>query len=155
VAIENLSGHGKQLGLGEWLLHQGHMRVEPALGGEDRPRVTGHEQHLDTRLDRPHLLRDFPAEHVRHDDVGDQQVDLAWPLGGDGEGLGPAGGGHHLVPVVGKDPLGHLAQCRLVLDDQDGFSLGRPVVRGGFGGGRGRLRGDRQGDGERRARSGL
>ena len=32
VAVEYLPGHGQQVGFGERLLHQGHVRVEPALG---------------------------------------------------------------------------------------------------------------------------
>ena len=106
-------------------------------------------------LDRPHFLRDLLAEHVRHDDVGDQQVDLARVAAGDAEGLRAARGGDHLVAVAGEDPLGYLAQRFLVLDDQDGFSLGRPLVGRGFGEGAGCLGGDRQRDGEGRAGAGF
>ena len=65
---------------------------------------------------------------------------------GDVEGLGPAGGGEHVVAVAGEDPLGHLAQGVFVLDDQDGLALGSPLVGRGLGGGRGGLVGDREHD---------
>ena len=80
-----------------------------------------------------YLLRDFLAEHVRHDDVGDEQVDLALVAAGDVEGFRAVGRGDHLVAVAGEDPLGDLAQGFLVLDDQDGLSPGRALVGRGLG----------------------
>jgi len=124
VAVEYLPGLGQQIGLRERLLHQRHVRVEPALRGQDRTRVAGHEQHLDARLDRPHPLRHLPAQHVRHDNVGDKKMDLAWMGAGYLKSLRPIGGRDHTVAVAAEDPLSHLAQGCLVLHDQDDLPFG-------------------------------
>src|SRR6185312_6166393 len=39
---------------------------------------------------------------------------------GDAEGFGAVGGAEHLIAGAAQDPLGHLAQRVLVLDEQDG-----------------------------------
>src|SRR3984957_16734718 len=83
VAVEYLSRLGQQLGLRERLLDQRHVWLQAALGGQHGPGVPGHEQHLDAGFDDPHSLRDFLAEHPRHDHVGDQQVDLPRVRAGD------------------------------------------------------------------------
>src|ERR1035437_7422109 len=128
VAVKYLSGLGQEPSLRERLLDEGHVGLEAALGGQDGPGVAGHEEHFDTGLDRPHLIRDFLAEQARHDHGGDQQVDLAWMRAGDVEGLRAVRGGDHVVAVAGEDPLGYQAQGFFVLDDQDGLSFGRPPV---------------------------
>ena len=104
VAVEYQPGLCQQLSLGERLLDQGHARVEAALGSQDGPGITGHEQHFDTGLDRPHFLRDFVAEHSRHHDVGDEQVDLAWVAAGEVKSFWAVCGGEHVVAVAGEDP---------------------------------------------------
>jgi hypothetical protein len=74
---------------------------------------------------------------------------------GDAEGFRAVRGGDHVVAVAGEDPPGYLAQGFLVLDDQDGLSLGRPLVGHRFcQRGRG-LRGDWQHDAERGASAGF
>ena len=64
-------------------------------------------------------LGDLLAEHLRHHDVGQQQVDRAVVLGGELERLGAAAGGQHRVAVVVEDPARDLEHRRLVLDDED------------------------------------
>jgi len=119
VAVEYRARLGHQVGLGERLFHQRHIGVEPALGGQHGLRVAGHEQHLDPGLDHPHSFRHLLAQHLRHDDVGDEQMDLAGMVAGHVQGLRAVGGGDHLVAVTGEDPLRHLTQGHLVLHDQD------------------------------------
>ena len=155
MAVEYLPGLGQQVGLGERLFHEGHARVEPALGGQDRPGVAGHEDHFDLRLDQPHFFRDLLAEHVRHDHVGDQQVNLARVGTGHAKGIQAVRCGDHLVAVTGEDPPGHLAQRFLVLNDQDSLPLGCPLVGHGLYDLDGCLRGNRQRDGEGRAVAGF
>ena len=118
--------------LGEGLFDQGDAGFEPALGGQDGLGVAGHVEHLDVRAELADPLGDFLAEHLGHDDVGDEQVDLAVVAGGEGEGLGTVRGGDHVVAVAGEDPFGDLAERLLVLDDEDGLALGAAFVGRGF-----------------------
>src|ERR1700685_3692421 len=63
--------------------------------------------------------------------------------------------GDYAVAVAGEYPPGHLAQRLLILHDQDGFSLGRPLGRHVLWDRHGCLRSDRQHDAEDRARAGF
>jgi hypothetical protein len=155
VAVEYLVGLGHQLGLGEWLFHQHHVGVEPALGGQDGLGVAGHEQHFDPGLDHPHSFRHLLAQHQRHDDVGDEQMDLAWIVAGHVQGLRAVGRGDHLVAVTGEDPFRHLTQGHLVLHDQHRLPPWRPLVGHRLGLRECYLGGDWQRDGEGRARARL
>jgi hypothetical protein len=75
-------------------------------------------------------VRDLCAEHARHDDVRDEQVDLPVVVARGFEGLGAAGGGDDVVSGAGEDPLGDLAQLVVVLDEEDCLSVGLPAVTG-------------------------
>src|SRR5207249_9380997 len=47
--------------------------------------VTRHEEHLGVRAYRGELLGELAAAHLRHDDVGEHQIDLTRVLLGEGE----------------------------------------------------------------------
>src|SRR6266568_9584013 len=110
---------------------------------------------FDTGLDRPHTLSHFLAEHVRHADIGDEQVDLAWVTACDVEGFWAVRGGYQVVAVAGEDPLGYLAEVFSVLDDEDRLAFGSPLVGHEFRHRSGCLRGDRQHDAKGRACAGF
>ena len=66
-----------------------------------------------------HALGDVGAEHLRHDHVGQQQVDAMGRVGGVLD-RGRAGAGLvDAVAVTGQDPVGELAEAFLVLDQED------------------------------------
>jgi hypothetical protein len=93
--------------------------------------------------------------HARHDDIGDEQVDVTWVAACDVEGFWAIRGGDHLIAVPGEDPLGYLSEGILVLDYQDGLSVGCPLAGYGFCYRGDCLRGDRQHDAESRACAGF
>src|ERR1700729_3344891 len=142
MAVEWRPGRPEQICFRERLFDECHAGIEPALGCQDRASVAGHVEDLDLRLDRLYPVGYLLAEHVRHDDVGDEQVDLSVVVPGDVECLGAVGGGDHPVTVAREDPLRHLTEGFLVLDDQDGLSGGSPLVRHGIAGRSGNLVGD-------------
>ena len=90
------------------------------------------KQYFDIRFDRADFLRDFHAAHARHDDIGDEQVDVTWVAACDVEGFRAIRGGDHLIAVPGEDPLGYLSEGIFVLDYQDGLSVGCPLAGYGF-----------------------
>jgi hypothetical protein len=55
--------------------------------------VAGHVEHFDFRTELTDPLGDCFSEHLRHDDIGDEQVDLTVVAGDRGEGIGTVRGG--------------------------------------------------------------
>jgi hypothetical protein len=98
------------------------------------------------------LLGHLRAAHLGHDDVGDEQVDLAVVPGSASQRLVAVGGGEDVVSASGEYPLGDVAESFFVLHDQDGLAGGSAFVGNGFPDRRGLLLGDRDHDGERRDR---
>ena len=56
------------------------------------------------------LVGEQPPLHLRHDDIGEQQIDRAVAVTEDLQGLRAVRGRQHLVAVTGEDLPGGLAQ---------------------------------------------
>ena len=114
------------------------------------------------RKPRAFLQQRRPVD-AGHDHVGDQQVDLAGVLLGQGQGLLAVGGLDHLVAAGAQQAGGDAAHGVLVLDEQDAADAGQVAGRRrGLGRGRGDRRQraagrgvDRQEDAEGRALPGV
>ena len=118
--------------------------------------VAGHEEDDGPRPHRRHGLRDLGPAHAGHDDVGEEQVDVARVAACELEHGGAVGGLQDGVPVRLQD-LGHqLADDRLVLDEQDRLVTGaRPSAAGLAAGSSARSATQREENAERRAQAGL
>ena len=62
------------------------------------------------------------AAHLRHDHIGEQQVDRAAVVLGQAQGVGGTGRGQHRVAQFLEHALGDFQDRGLVVDDQQGFS---------------------------------
>ena len=74
-------------------------------------------------------LGDIGAEHLRHDHVGQQQVQAMGRVGRVLDRGGAGTGRVDVVAVAGQDPVPELAEALLVLDQQDGLAV-PPLVLG-------------------------
>src|ERR687892_1742453 len=108
-------------------------RVERLL--EERPgddsvgngplRVARHVDDLDAGSRRGEALHQLEAAHLRHDHVGDDEVDGAVVVSCDRERLATGPGGQDGVAPAAQVPTDQVAHDLLVLDDQHG--LGSPA----------------------------
>jgi len=107
---------GQQGGLGERLLEDVHLRAVRAMAGQNRLGVARHVQHGQAGAVLLHALGNIGAEHLRHDHVGQQQVDAVARVGGVLDRSGAGAGLVDAVAVTGQDPVRELAEAFLVLD---------------------------------------
>jgi hypothetical protein len=65
-----------QLVWGEWLLQEGVVTARDTSPHHFVPRIAGHEQYLGMISVRAGALYQIEARSSRHDEVGDQQLDV-------------------------------------------------------------------------------
>src|SRR5665213_3081155 len=154
VTIEDLCGLIDELRLRKGFFQERHVGFEPALGGEHRPSITRHEEHFDARNDPLNLLGSFLAEHLRHDDVSNEEMNVALVAAGDLDGLLSASCSKHSKPIASQDSLRYLPQSFLVLDDEHNFPLRNAMIGLCLGRHERHLGGHRQGNDDGGADSG-
>ena len=81
--------------------------------------VAGHVEHERARAHARHRLRDLRSAHAGHDDVGDEQADVAGVAAGELDRGRTVGSLQDGVPARLQDLGDELADDRLVLDEQD------------------------------------
>ena len=90
-------------------------------GGEKNPRV---------RIQRPHPVRQFLAAHVRHDDIGEQQINVSdVALLFQAQGFDAIGRRQNRVTQPSQQRRRHLPQGGIVLHQQNGFRPARQIRR--------------------------
>src|SRR6266581_597321 len=73
--VEHLANLAGQKVRGERFLKVGHSGVEHAVMSDHAIRVPGHIEHADPGLDVGDALGQLASAHLRHDDVGEEEVD--------------------------------------------------------------------------------
>src|SRR6266511_2611801 len=105
--VECAPDGGEECGWRGGFVEEGGGWVDGVVGGERWVWVSGGVDDRQVGLGDPHVSGEFVAGHVRHDDVGEEYVDrVGGQVGGEVDRLVAAGGGDHLVAVVGQDPFG-------------------------------------------------
>ena len=116
-SVEHLAHLARELGRRVGLLDE---RIELAAASSDRfAGVTGHEEHSHTREPAEDPLGEVEPVHLRHDQIGEQEVDRPVVVLGQPEGCLGAFGGEHGVAVAAQDAGSQHAHGLLVLGDQD------------------------------------
>jgi hypothetical protein len=77
LLIEYLPDLVRQRRHREGLLQEGHFRLKDAMSHDSVIGVAAEVQHLQTRPLAGQTFHEVAAAHLRHDHVGDQQVDLS------------------------------------------------------------------------------
>src|SRR6266436_1944913 len=161
-------------GLGE----EGHARAQDAVADDGIIGIAGHVEHFHIRTQGLEPLGELAAAHLRHDDVGDHEVDGALVALADLERLDAVAGLEDIVAVHLEDLSDDRPDAQGVLDEEDGLGalrrrlghdgrLERPCRgsnglgldssrrrRDGCSGHRTGYRGRRRGTGHRRRRGG-
>ena len=97
AAVEDGAHVGHELDRGERFLQMRLPAVEIELARHGFGRVAGHVDHLEGGLRGGQPPEQLRTAHARHDDVSDEQIDLAAMLGEDRFRVRPAGGVDHAV----------------------------------------------------------
>jgi hypothetical protein len=71
------------------------------------------------------VLDELRTAHLRHDHIGDDQMDLPVESPGDSQRVLPVTGLKDVVPAIGQEPAGNRPYPFVVLDKQDGCRRGR------------------------------
>ena len=74
------------------LLDEAHPLMDNPLLGDDLFGIPGHKQTLHLRADLPQPLDQEASVHLRHDDIGNEEVNLPLELRRDAESLARARG---------------------------------------------------------------
>ena len=75
--IQHFPHFAGQRGRRERFLQKRRAGVQPALLDDGVLGVAGGEKNPRVRRQRPHPVSQFLAAHVRHDDIGEQQINVA------------------------------------------------------------------------------
>jgi hypothetical protein len=75
------------------------------------------EEHLQHRVPQQQDVGELLAVHLRHDDVGDEDVEGPYCLLDDVQRLGAAGGRNHLIPLPAQRVGGKVAHDELVFHE--------------------------------------
>ena len=95
--------------------------------------VARDEQHAQAGALSHQARGQFAPAQSRHDDVGDQQVDVAGVPGGQFERVQSVGSRHHREAGPGQQLDGGFAHVRVILGEQDGGLVGGRRLRRGRG----------------------
>ena len=87
--------------------------------------ISGHVDDLRARPKLDDVPRELGAAHLRHDHVGEQEVDRLGRVAAQAERLVAARGLQHCVPRHLEDLARQLADVALVLDEQDRLRAAR------------------------------
>ena len=119
TSVSSENGFCRKASLGE------HSRIADGLVGVPR-----HVDHLHVGARRQQPLGEGRPAHLRHHDVGDQQVDRSGRLRRRRERLVAVGGRQHDVPVPRQPLAQEIAHPVLVLDQQQRLASARRRRRG-------------------------
>lgn len=92
LSIEGFSHLGRELLERKRLLDEAHPLMDNPLLGDDLFGIPGHKQTLHLRADLPQPLDQEASVHLRHDDIGNEEVNLPLELRRDAESLARARG---------------------------------------------------------------
>jgi PPOX class probable F420-dependent enzyme len=120
-AREHLAHPARQAVGRERLLQEFHACVEHPVVHDRVVGVPRHEEHAHLRALDEHLLGEHAAAHLGHDHVGEQEIDLALVIGGEGERLGGPARLEHVVAEPAQEVRGEHAHLLLVLDQEHGL----------------------------------
>ena len=81
-------------------------------------RVPGHVEHLHLRTDRSQALRELGPAHLRHDDVGEQEMDRSLVLLAEKQGFVAVPGLEDVVAVPQEDRAGDDPELLLIFDEE-------------------------------------
>ena len=75
LVVQDLSQPADELFHGEGLLYESRAGRHGTIDGNGPLAVPRHEQHLESGMPGPEALHQLPAAHLRHDHVGEDQVE--------------------------------------------------------------------------------
>jgi len=89
--------------------------------GNDIRRIARHEQTLETRIEGKQFFGQLPAVHFRHDDVGQQQMNLSGVLFRQLDGLARGACGQHPISLHFQQLSAQIENCRFVFNNKHGL----------------------------------
>src|SRR6267143_1756998 len=101
------------------LLDEFRPLLEGLLAKQRIPRIAGEIDHLELASQGEALSRELASANARHDQVGDEKVDVALSRDEQIQSLGPICRGDHVISGGNQYPLQRLSYHRFVLDDED------------------------------------
>ncbi|HJX64008.1 MAG TPA: hypothetical protein VJ860_08650 [Polyangia bacterium] len=94
-------------------------RVQCAVMNDGVVSVAGHIEHFDPRTFQRQAVGQHSPAHLRHHDVGQQQVDLVLLRFAGQKRVLRTRGGQHCVAGLARDAFGNIAHGFLVLNDKN------------------------------------
>jgi hypothetical protein len=114
--VQHISDHLRQSRQGKGLLDEMNPFFQNPPMGDGVGRVAGHEKRLDIGFQDADSIRKVLAIHVRHDHVGQEQMDIAGVSLAQGQGLARLGGLEDLVAGPFQDRFRQAPHLALILD---------------------------------------
>ena len=106
----------------EGLLQKERTRLAYLMMREGLAGITGHEENDHTRARAEQLIEQDSAAHMGHDDVGEDQRDVACMCGAQGEGFRAVARFQYLIALRAEDSAGKLPNRIVVFHQQYGFT---------------------------------
>lgn len=119
--VEDLADFPCEVITGERFLKKRQAFLQQALAKDRFVGIAGNVEYLHARPRGEEAHGEGVSIHAGHDDVAKKQIDWAMVAGGEEQSFIGCGGLEGPVAAGLEKFASHLAECSIVLDDQDGL----------------------------------